>query len=301
MPNAPNDANQGFDPMQVAAAGASAYNTYQTSQNNKANIDFAQGLYSTSRKNALYDLEQYNLYNSPLQQMNRLREAGLNPHLIYGNGAQFATQMARDSNTSAPRSERNQVDPNLHSQSILQSQSLKAMQAQTDNLAVQRQLLEEQVKNTKVNSLKQASETAQGNYNLEQNKLLQPTLIARQIADLDKTRQETNKMGVEMDKYRTDIQFTKDENRRKEELQSGHIDIQAKELEKLGYDTETAHMLTEISKVDRKTKEMDLMLKRYGIDSHSSSFLNDLNKLLNSSSEGANITKKLREIYNRKY
>ena len=37
-----------------------------------------------------YQMEMWNannLYNSPLQQMERLREAGLNPNLVYGNGS----------------------------------------------------------------------------------------------------------------------------------------------------------------------------------------------------------------------
>lgn len=43
-----------------------------------------------AKKQYNYQMEMWNannLYNSPLQQMERLREAGLNPNLVYGNGS----------------------------------------------------------------------------------------------------------------------------------------------------------------------------------------------------------------------
>lgn len=47
-----------------------------------------------ARKWALQDWNRQNEYNHPSAQMARLREAGLNPNLIYGSGTQAATGMA---------------------------------------------------------------------------------------------------------------------------------------------------------------------------------------------------------------
>lgn len=44
--------------------------------------------YERQRSDALDDQERINRYNSPQQQMQRLKEAGINPHLAFGKGGQ---------------------------------------------------------------------------------------------------------------------------------------------------------------------------------------------------------------------
>lgn len=56
----------------------------------------------TQRKWAAEDWDKQNKYNSPAQQMQRLREAGLNPHLIYGGNS--AVQAAQSINQPSPQS-----------------------------------------------------------------------------------------------------------------------------------------------------------------------------------------------------
>lgn len=59
---------------------------------NRSNAGFSNDL---AQQNARY----WANYNSPIQQMQRLKEAGLNPNLIYGNGSAVATA---DGNSGAP-------------------------------------------------------------------------------------------------------------------------------------------------------------------------------------------------------
>lgn len=54
---------------------------------NRANRKFAMKQYSIARKDALSDYNMQNEYNSPASQMERLKQAGLNPNLVYGTGA----------------------------------------------------------------------------------------------------------------------------------------------------------------------------------------------------------------------
>lgn len=56
----------------------------QTIRNNRNAREF----YQMERKDNLADWAMQNQYNSPAQQMARLKEAGLNPNLVYGSGAQ---------------------------------------------------------------------------------------------------------------------------------------------------------------------------------------------------------------------
>lgn len=53
---------------------------------NQQNIDWARENYEMSRKDAIEFWDMQNKYNLPSAEMDRMREAGLNPHLIYGTG-----------------------------------------------------------------------------------------------------------------------------------------------------------------------------------------------------------------------
>lgn len=109
--------------------------------------------YKQQRKDALSDWHMQNEYNSPKEQMARLKAAGLNPHLVYGNGAdaQMGAPM-RDSNLK----ETHFKAPEFDAGSVLGSyNAIKMTNAQVDNLEsvmetqqAQRALLKAQELNT---------------------------------------------------------------------------------------------------------------------------------------------------------
>lgn len=78
MPN--NDALIAASSNVLSSAG----NSIATSNLNKRNRKFAKEMYGIQRQDALSDWERQNAYNSPAAQMERFKEAGLNPNLIYG-------------------------------------------------------------------------------------------------------------------------------------------------------------------------------------------------------------------------
>lgn len=75
-----------------------------------------------------------NEYNSPKAQMARFAEAGLNPNLIYGQGT------PGNASSTAKSSDNKPVEFDAMG-AIMQSQNLKAIEAQTDNLRAQHDLL----------------------------------------------------------------------------------------------------------------------------------------------------------------
>lgn len=54
---------------------------------NQQNIDWAKQNYQQSYADSIKFWQMENEYNSPEMQMQRLKDAGLNPHLVYGQGA----------------------------------------------------------------------------------------------------------------------------------------------------------------------------------------------------------------------
>ena len=93
---------------------------------------------------ALEDWNRQNEYNHPEQVMNRLRQAGLNPNLVYGKGADMASAVIKSSESKPTPALQAPVDTKGLSNSIMQSQQLQLNQSQIDLQNAQRYVLEEE-------------------------------------------------------------------------------------------------------------------------------------------------------------
>lgn len=86
---------------EIAAAGISLagqlINSGIQGGMNRATRKWNERMYGIQRKDALADWAMQNEYNSPLQQMARLKAAGLNPNLVYNNGATHSAQAVQKS------------------------------------------------------------------------------------------------------------------------------------------------------------------------------------------------------------
>lgn len=80
-----------IDPVTIGVAGAAllgqGINAAATSSMNKKTRQYNEKMYGVQRRDALSDWERQNDYNSPLAQMQRLKDAGLNPNMVYGASA----------------------------------------------------------------------------------------------------------------------------------------------------------------------------------------------------------------------
>lgn len=67
-------------------AAVSVGNTIASGVQNRKQREWNEKMYNLQRSHALADWQRNNEYNSPAAQMQRLKEAGLNPNLMYGKG-----------------------------------------------------------------------------------------------------------------------------------------------------------------------------------------------------------------------
>jgi hypothetical protein len=111
-----------------------AINTGATLLTNQRNRQTSLDFYDRQRVDALADWNRQNIYNSPQAQMERFKEAGLNPHLIYGQTN--TAQPIRSVDMKAPTAEAPQLNP------FAQQQLL--------NMKMQNNLLAEQVKGAQI-------------------------------------------------------------------------------------------------------------------------------------------------------
>ncbi|WNK13253.1 MAG: DNA pilot protein [Microvirus sp.] len=104
-------------------------------------------IYDKQRTDALSDWNKQNQYNSPKEQMARFKEAGLNPHLIYGqtNTASPVRSVSADS----PKYVAPQINPEtLNTSKIAQEMGL--LTAQTANIQAQNSLRETELKQREI-------------------------------------------------------------------------------------------------------------------------------------------------------
>lgn len=117
-------------------------NAMMTGSTNKQSRRYNTYMYDRQRADALADYTMQNEYNSPMSQMNRLREAGLNPNLVYGNGADAQGGTVRSSNAGQWNPKPPQFDiGGAVGDTLGAYYDTQVKQAQIDNLKVQNSVL----------------------------------------------------------------------------------------------------------------------------------------------------------------
>lgn len=128
-----------------------ATNAIMQGVQNRAQRKWNEKMYDKQRADALTDWNAQNAYNSPLQQMQRLKDAGLNPNLVYGNGANAqsaAPPRATDSKSWQPTA------PRFSGQAVMGAYyDTQVKQAQIDNLKTQNTVLQREAAMKEIETL----------------------------------------------------------------------------------------------------------------------------------------------------
>lgn len=185
------------------------------------------------------DIEMWhkaNAYNSPIQQMQRLREAGLNPNLIYGNGATHTAQQAPSAKVPEVQNELASMGQ-LNAVPILSMyQDMQVKNAQMDNLKKQMEYTDSKIINEGLKAISTSVNTEKNQFSLGQARRLADSQFETAMANLDKIRQDVNLKMVQQrlsqefqpykiaesktrtENYLQDIQLKKLENQLQQEL-----------------------------------------------------------------------------------
>jgi hypothetical protein len=186
--------------LPLIGQGVSALSTMLTNRaQKKTNLD----IYNTQRQDALADWNKQNQYNSPAAQMQRYKDAGLSPHLIYGQ--QNTAPAIRSTEAKAPQF----MAPNID------------VSGAANPLLIQAQL-----KNIEANTIKTLSETDFKNLN---TKLLQETFDYKVGQESWKTNLIENKnLNLQADTFKKQI-----ETDRISKLLLGELSIQNQQIRNL--------------------------------------------------------------------
>ena len=180
----------------LGGLGSSAMNNKAVRDTNKANMEIAkyQAQWQQQENEKAYQrsLSMWNLqneYNSPTQQMARIRAAGLNPNLVYGNG------VAGNSSGSTPQYEPAKFNaPTMQayrgwnlgiSDAISQYLAYRTSKAQVDNMEAQNSLIRQQTATEATKQANIAASTSRSEFDLNMAKELKDVSVSSAIADMN--------------------------------------------------------------------------------------------------------------------
>lgn len=285
------------------ALGGAGLNFWQQQQTNRKSREFSQDMYNRQRQDSLNDWlmqnaynekmwgrqneyneglwnkqneynemlwNKQNAYNSPMAQMQRFKEAGLNPNLIYGQsntGGSISTATLqsdrqgsaniRSSNAPAWNPRAPQFDLQ---NGLMAYMSLREQAARTNNLESQNKVLEQDAILRATQTANIASNTAKTDFELGLASELRATSV-------DAAKASLRKMEVE-----TDLALQKNER---------DIAMNASNLR------EAAHRIANMrgqqinQELDAELKRLDIALKQMGVQPGDNIFLRGLGQFLN--------------------
>ena len=241
-----------------------------TALQNAGQRRYERRMYERQRADALADWNRQNEYNSPQQQMQRLKEAGLNPNLVYGTGSVVANSQAMPRQTDMKISQRQPIEFNPNDIMQQYAEIGKTKQT-TDNLQKQNALLDEQIKYWNAQTLNKLKDTDLKVFNLAKGESLLKY-------DLQAADENVRRMAAQTNKLYWDVAYSMDENKRRWLMSQPTID---KTL------TEIQRMKAQISKVpyEKRALELqaDMLEKRIGRYNLDASQRYETNKILQES------------------
>lgn len=176
--------------------GSSAMNNKAVQDTNKANMEIAkyQAQWQQQENEKAYQrsLKMWNLqneYNSPTQQMARIRAAGLNPNLVYGNGvtgnSAGSTPQYEPAKFNAPTMQAYRGWNLGISDATSQYLAYRTVKAQVDNMEAQNSLIRQQAATEATRQANLAASTSRSEFDLNMAKELKDVSVSSAIADMN--------------------------------------------------------------------------------------------------------------------
>lgn len=260
---------------------SNVYNTASTAANNRKGRAFAREMYARQRADALADWNMQNQYNSPEAQMERLRAAGLNPNLVYDNGATYNASAVCSSNAPSWNPDAPQLNLSSVVNSLQSYFDIKLKQAQTDNLNAAKEVAVQdavyraaQTAATVAGTEQTKVSTKQGEFNLQMAENLKQVTLEKASAELAKTRADT--------------QFVLDNNERQaaltaQTLKKGVEEIMSIRSARAKTEAERNKINVEIDNIrkDGTLKQLDINLKKMGVQPGDPAYMRIISQIVN--------------------
>lgn len=268
-------------PFPIAAAIGGTLglaNSIMQGVQNKKNRDFAREQYATQRKDALADTAFQNEYNSPAATMERLKSAGLNPNLVYGQGATTVSAPVRSSSAPSSQGQAPQIDVG---KALTITPELEGMRLQNENLKATNELIKAQTAKEMAQTPNITANTNRSLYDLDY-------LKTNEQYRLEKDYQDAMAGGNKNRQTQASTQFTNDENLRQAAMQTPNLKAAALKVLQMEldygnskqYSAEKLEAAIENIKASTKIMDYENKLNRKNVTKGDSSTLRILNQII---------------------
>lgn len=284
MPNSTTTADPAVIAATINAVGQTGSAIAQ-SRINKKTMKWNEKMFDKQRQYALEDWQMMNDYNSPANQMARLKAAGLNPNLVYGHGADAGTAgsvRSTDVQSWSPKA------PEFNAESVMGTyMNAKMNQVQTDNAEVQKTVLEreEQLKAAQIlavyaNIANTESKTARNKFDLGLASDLRQTSLEAAKANVQKMQAQTTQI-------QTNTRFTENQDIRNTLMTTANINLAAykmmdiiKGMEFKDYQIKEINARIENLIRDGKLKEFEIKMNSLGFTKNDPAYQRFLSNIL---------------------
>lgn len=282
----------------VSSLGGMLIGPLMQKRENQRQRDYETQMYERATQDNLDFWNMSNMYNSPEQQMQRLKQAGLNPNLVYGNGANAQVDTLKGQSPNTSNSTNVQApDFSALQNSISSIADLKVKDAQANLL---NQQAETQKSNRQLNAvtteLKRLESIRQRTTNEYERRSLETRIKSlellndKYITEMANTRSQTRKTD-------TDRQISVESNNRARQLHPTNKLLQIAELankqastDSIRATTKNTLSQTEKLKVDKFISEIDAIMKAQGISPNSSGVSRILDRVMSGLTNSSNIS-----------
>lgn len=225
---------------------------------NQANNEFTREQNESNRQWSEDMWDKTNAYNSPAQVMARFKDAGLNPHLIYGQQPQASQPMA--ASTQAQHNDVMPVDNGWQEagRAIMEAGQQyvanKLQQSQIDNMAKTREVMDAEIRAKDASVAESVTRNARSKYDLELAQELRSNVVQDAIYN-------TQTKGLEVQKVEQEIRNAK----ASEGLTNAQIEKAAQDIIASRAQVEMLHKQGRNADAEYELKQLDIKLKKLGI------------------------------------
>lgn len=255
----------------VTSAVQSLFGGASAKKQNEASQKFAMDMYNRQRADAHSDWLMQNEYNSPKAMMQRFKDAGLNPNLVYGQAGNSAATAVRSSDGGSPKFE--SFTPNLSGfgTALDTFMDVRLKEAQLDNLEATNTVI-------KANGLLKMAD-----YDMKMRPVAQYR-DGQYVGDtsywqtLQDTQLEVMKQNLQRSLASTNM--TIDENARRALTNEMSLKTGLEKILKIKLERDKLSQALKLMEQDQTLKQLDIELRRNGLTPSSPVFLQVLSRFL---------------------
>lgn len=201
--------------------------------------------------------DRNNAYNHPSMQMARLKDAGLNPHLVYGGGVQGA------SGTSSSPQDVEKYDPPVDFMSQLQSHvAQRRMLAEIPNIEKQSSVMDADIALKGSQTADNIARTARSTFDLAQADRLKDISAEAAVQSLSNAKTQGRVMEGQISLQEVDKLLKNSQIRASDQTIRESSQRIAESADRI----KSAHVDRDLKRVETEIKRIELQLRKLGIN-----------------------------------